>query len=514
MFPGDFAASDPDRPAQIMASTGEVLTYAQLDAAANRLSWLFASIGLRPGDHVAFCLENHPRFLEIAWGAHYAGLRYTAASSRLQSGELEYIVNDCGAQVFITSHAKAEQAAEILPKTPGVRLYLMLDGTIDGYESYEEAVSRYPAEPLPDRREGADMLYSSGTTGRPKGVKAPVPDVPLGTDPPLMALLTGLFGFGPDTIYLSPAPLYHSAPLRFNMGVQRLGGTSVIMEHFDAEQFLALIEKYRVTHTQVVPTMFVRILKLPQEVRERYDLSSLKVVVHAAAPCPIPVKEQIIEWWGPIVHEYYAGTEGNGFCYISSEEWLAHKGSVGKPILGKLHIVGDDGEELPVGEAGTIYFEGGGSFEYHNDPEKTASSRNERGWSTLGDVGYVDEDGYLYLTDRKAFMIISGGVNIYPQEAENVLVTHPKVVDVAVFGVPNEEFGEEVKAVVQPVDMAEAGPELERELIEFCRSQLADVKCPRSIDFRPELPRHPTGKLYKRLLKDEYWEGHGRSRIL
>lgn len=514
MFPGDFARTSPDRAAQIMAGSGEVLTYAELDAAANRLSQYFASLGLRPGDHVAFCMENHPRFFEVAWGAHYAGLRYTAASSRLTSGELAYIVNDCGAQVFITSRYKADQAAEVIAETPGVRARLMLDGVIDGYESYEDAVARFPAEPLPDRVEGADMLYSSGTTGLPKGVKSPIPVVPLGTDPPLLTLTTMLFGFEEGLVYLSPAPLYHSAPLRFNMVIHRVGGTSVVMEHFDPEEFLALIERYEVTHTQVVPTMFIRILKLPEEVRNRYDVSSLRSVVHAAAPCPVAVKEQIIEWWGPVVHEYYAGTEGNGFCYVGSEDWMQHKGTVGRSLLGTIHIVGDDGEELPVGEPGTIYFEGGGTFEYHNDPDKTASSLNAAGWSTLGDVGYVDEDGFLYLTDRKAFMIISGGVNIYPQEAENVLVNHPAVVDVAVFGVPNADFGEEVKAVVQLADPSAAGPEMEQELIAYCRSQLADVKCPRSVDFRDELPRHPTGKLYKRLLKDEYWEGHGRSRIL
>ena len=416
--------------------------------------------------------------------------------------------------MFITSHYKADQAAEIIADTPGVRLRLMLDGVVDGYESYEEAVGRYPATPLEDRREGVDMLYSSGTTGRPKGVKAPVPDVPLGTDPALLTLNTVLFGFREEMVYLSPAPLYHSAPLRFNMVVHRVGGTSVIMEHFDPEQFLALVERYRVTHTQVVPTMFIRILKLPEEVRAKYDLSSLEYVVHAAAPCPVAVKEQMIEWWGPIVHEYYAGTEGNGFCYVGSPDWLEHKGTVGRSLLGTLHIVGEDGEELPAGEAGTIYFEGGGRFEYHNDPEKTASSQNSAGWTTLGDVGYLDDDGFLYLTDRKAFMIISGGVNIYPQEAENILVNHPAVVDVAVFGVPNDDFGEEVKAVVQLVDPSAAGPDMERELIAYCRSQLADVKCPRTIDFRDELPRHPTGKLYKRLLKDEYWAGHGASRII
>jgi acyl-CoA synthetase (AMP-forming)/AMP-acid ligase II len=322
-----------------------------------------------------------------------------------------------------------------------------------------------------------------------------------------------LYGGNPEMVYVTPAPLYHAAPLRFTRAIQRLGGTAIIMEHFDPAGYLAAIDKYKATHTQVVPTMFVRLLKLDEAERKAHDVSSLTCCIHAAAPCPIPVKEQMIEWWGPIIYEYYAGTEGNGFCAINSEEWLGHKGSVGKPLVGTLHIVSDEGEELGVGEDGTIYFEGGGQFEYHNDPEKTKSSRNDRGWSTLGDVGHVDEEGYLYLTDRKAYMIISGGVNIYPQEAENVLVTHPKVMDVAVFGVPNEDFGEEVKAVVQPIDMADAGPELERELIAYCKEQLAALKCPRSIDFEAELPRHPTGKLYKRLLKDRYW-GDKDSRIV
>jgi long-chain acyl-CoA synthetase len=514
LYPGTYAAATPDKAAYVMAATGEVVTYAQLDAAANRLSQVFHAHGLRRGDHVAFCMENHPRYLEIAWGAHYAGLVYTACSSRLTSGELAYIVDDCGAKAFITSKYKAEQALEIVPDTPNVELRLMLDGTVAGYDSFEDAVAAQPADPLPDRRESTDMLYSSGTTGRPKGVKVTPPDAALGETPGLVTVVTALFGFNGDDVYLSPAPLYHSAPLRFNMAVERLGGTSIIMEHFDPEEFLALVERYKVTVTQVVPTMFIRMLKLPESVRAKYDVSSLKSVVHAAAPCPVDVKRQMIEWWGPIIHEYYAGTEGNGFVYTGSQDWLAHPGTVGRAILGTVHIVDEDGADLPTGEPGTIYFEGGAEFEYHNDAEKTAGSRNQRGWSTLGDVGYLDDEGFLYLTDRKAFMIISGGVNIYPQEAENVLIGHPKVLDVAVFGVPNEDFGEEVKAVVQPSDMADAGPELERELIAYCRERLADVKCPRSVDFREELPRHPTGKLYKRLLKDEYWAGHGQSRII
>jgi long-chain acyl-CoA synthetase len=522
MFPGAHAQTTPDRPAQIMASTGEVTTYAQLDEAANRISRLFASLGLQPGDHVAFCLENHPRFLELAWGAHYAGLYYTAASSRLTAGELAYIVQDCGAKVLVTSRHKADVAEEMQAKhtdeLSGVQAFFMLDGTIDGYDSFEAAVAAQSSDPLPDRVEGQDMLYSSGTTGRPKGVKVPMTGAALGTAPGLLTMTQMLFGFVDAMTYLSPAPLYHAAPLRFSMAVQRIGGTVVVMEHFDPEQFLAAVERFRVTHTQVVPTMFVRMLKLPDDVRAKYDVSSLTSVVHAAAPCPVPVKQQMIEWFGPIIHEYYAGTEGNGFVYVNSTDWMAHPGTVGKPLLGELHIMDEAGEhEMPQGEAGTIYFGNGGRFEYHNDPAKTKGSMNSQGWSTLGDVGYVDAEGYLYLTDRKAFMIISGGVNIYPQEAENLLVTHPKVVDVAVFGVPNEDFGEEVKAVVQPVEMpasADDAAALEQELIAFARSQLAAIKCPRSIDFREELPRHPTGKLYKRLLKDEYWQDRGASRII
>jgi acyl-CoA synthetase (AMP-forming)/AMP-acid ligase II len=517
MYPGAHAATTPDKPAVIMGETGHTLTYAELDAGANRLSQLLHAAGLRPGDHVAMCLENHPRYFEIVWGCHYAGLIYTACSSRLTHAELAYILNDCGARAFITSRYKAEQAAEIVPETPGVELRLMIDGTVEGYQSYEDETASRPAEPLPDRIGGVDMLYSSGTTGRPKGVRSRVPDKPLGSElSNVGGLFAVLFGGTADTVYLSPAPLYHAAPLRFCMATHEVGGTVIVMEHFDPEQALNLIERYRATHSQWVPTMFVRMLKLPDEVRARYDVSSLQVAVHAAAPCPVPVKRKMIEWWGPVLHEYYAGTEGNGFVYCNSEMWLAHPGTVGSPIGCTIHIVGEHGEEVPQGESGTIYFEGGATFEYHNDPEKTAASRSERGWSTLGDVGYLDADGFLSLTDRKAFMIISGGVNIYPQEAENVLVNHPAVIDVAVLGVPNEDFGEEVKAVVQPATMpadAEAAAALERELIAYCRGELADVKCPRTVDFREELPRHPTGKLYKRLLKDEYWAGH-QSRII
>jgi len=510
MHPGAHAETTPDKPAVIMAGSGEVVTFKQLDDRSNQLAQLLYARGLRPGDAIALDMENNARFHEVLWAAQRSGLYYTAISHRLTAPEVAYIVNDCGARAFITSNVEREMAAELVAgdMIPNVETRVMIGGAVDGYESYEEVVGAQPAAPLAEQTEGRDMLYSSGTTGRPKGVRVPLPNSPLGTPDGVTVLCQALYGVTADATYLSPAPLYHSAPLRFTMAQQRLGATVVVMEHFDPLEYLRLIEQHRVTHTQVVPTMFVRLLKQPRDEREKFDVTSLQVAIHAAAPCPVPVKQEMIAWWGPVLYEYYAGTEGNGFVCCNSEEWLAHPGTVGKAILGTVHIVGEDGTEQPIGEPGTIYFEGGSEFEYHNDPEKTKGSRNDRGWSTLGDIGYLDADGYLFLTDRKAFMIISGGVNIYPQEAENVLTMHPKVMDVAVFGVPNEDFGEEVKAVVQPVDMAEAGPALERELIAFCREHLADVKCPRSVDFEAELPRHATGKLYKRLLKDRYWTGH------
>ncbi len=508
MYPGAIAATTPDKPAYLLAGSGETVTYAELDRRSNQLAHLFRRRGLERGDVVAIFMENNARYLEATWAAQRSGLYYTAISSRLTPGEVAYILGDCGAQALVTSRAKAEVAAEAVARAPGVHTRLMCDGTVEGFEPYEAVRDAEDTGPIADESEGLDLLYSSGTTGRPKGVKVPMRDVvPIGTPSGVYTLSTALYGLRADSVYLSPAPLYHAAPLRFTMSWLRAGATVVVMESFDPVEYLRLVERHRATHSQVVPTMFVRMLKLDREVREAFDVSSLEAVVHAAAPCPIPVKEQMIEWWGPILHEYYAGTEGNGLTAIDTPQWLEHKGSVGRALVGTVHIVGEDGEELPPGEAGTVYFEGGGEFEYHNDPDKTAASRTAEGWSTLGDIGYLDEEGYLYLTDRKAFMIISGGVNIYPQEAENLLVTHPKVLDVAVIGVPNDEMGEEVKAVVQPVDLAEAGPDLERELIEFCRASLAAYKYPRSVDFEAELPRHPTGKLYKRLLRDRYWAG-------
>jgi long-chain acyl-CoA synthetase len=507
MHPYIHAQTFPDKPAYIMAGSGETVTYRQLDERSNRIAQFFRSLGLQAGDHIAIFMENNARFFEICWGAQRSGLIYTAISSRLTAPEVDYIVGDCGAKLFVTSKYLAERAAELRTSMRKVANRFMIDGAIDGYAAWEAAIALQPATPIADQTAGHDMLYSSGTTGRPKGVLPVVPPQPIDAQNPLLAITSKLYGMGTDTIYLSPAPLYHAAPLRFNMNVMRLGGTSVIMENFDAEEYLRLVGKHRITHTQVVPTMFVRFLKLPDEVRAKYDVSSLRCAIHAAAPCPIPVKEKMIEWWGPIVWEYYGGTEGNGLTMCNAAEWMAHKGTVGRAVVGTLKICDDAGEELPTGESGTVYFADGRPFEYHNDPKKTAESRHPKGWTTLGDVGYVDSDGFLHLTDRKAFMIISGGVNIYPQEAENLLINHPRVMDCAVFGVPNEDFGEEVKAVVQPRDMADAGPALAEELIAYCKANLAAIKCPRSIDFEAELPRHPTGKLYKRLLRDRYWQG-------
>jgi len=509
----DFAISHPDKAAVIMADTGETITYKELNERSNKLAQYFRSMGLQIGDHIAFLLENNDKFHEVCWGAQRAGLYFTAISSRLSPDEAAYILNDCGAELFITSHAKKDIAEGVSSKIPNVKTKLMMNGTIQGYRSYEDMIEPFPSAPLADECEGADMLYSSGTTGKPKGVKPTEVGLPIDTEDNLYNVLQNLYGFDSDVTYLSPAPLYHAAPLRYNMRVQRFGGTCVVMENFDAEDYLRLVEKFKITHSQLVPTMFIRMLKLPDAVRLNYDVSSLRLAIHAAAPCPLEVKKQMFSWWGPILHEYYGGTEGNGYCTTGPEEWLEHPGTVGKAVIGNLHIVGDAGEELPVGETGTIYFSDSKDFIYHNDPERTAESYNDKGWSTLGDVGYMDEEGYLYLTDRKSFMIISGGVNIYPQEIEDLLISHPKIYDVAVFGVPNDDFGEEVKAVVQPVDMALASSAFADEIINFCKENISRVKCPKSVEFMAELPRHPTGKLYKRLLRDKYWEGR-ESRIV
>ena len=498
-----------------MGATGETVTYAEYEARANRLAHLFRKHGLVKGDHIAVFMENNSRFLETEAAADRSGLYFTLINSYLSAEEVAYILEDCQARVLISSTAKRDVALESAKLSPRVERFLMVGAPEEGdgpFEAYEKAVESYPPEPIDDEQQGAAMLYSSGTTGRPKGIWRPLPDAKPGLGG--AGALANVWRLREGLTYLSPAPLYHSAPTGGVSLTIRLNGTIVIMERFDAETFLQLVERYRVTHTQMVPTMFSRLLKLPDDVRTKYDLSSLEGIVHAAAPCPVAVKEAMIEWVGPILLEYYAATEGIGMTVCDSAEWMAHKGTVGKSLIGNLLILDEDGNEVPTGEEGTVWFKGDANFEYFNDAEKTNEARDkQKGISSVGDVGKVDEDGYLYLTDRKTYMIISGGVNIYPQETENLLITHPKVLDAAVIGVPNEDLGEEVKAVVQLVEGVEASPELERELIAFCRDHLAHFKCPRTVDFTDELPRLPTGKLYKRLLRDKYWGEHG-SRIV
>jgi long-chain acyl-CoA synthetase len=377
-----------------------------------------------------------------------------------------------------------------------------------------DATDGLPNKPIADEWIGTAMLYSSGTTGRPKGILRPLVEQPPSEQLPLFDFLQKLWQYREGMIYLSPAPLYHSAPQAAVNLTIRIGGTVIIMESFDPERYLELVEKWGVTHSQLVPTMFSRMLKLPQDVRSRYDLSSLETAIHAAAPCPAAVKDDMIKWWGPIIQEYYGATEGLGFTACNTAEWLAHRGTVGRVLLGELHILDENMNKCPPGTSGTVWFKTATPFEYFNDPGKTREARSPDGsMSTVGDVGYVDSDGYLYLTDRATFMIISGGVNIYPQECENLLITHPKIADAAVFGVPNPDLGEEVKAVVQPMPGVAAGPDLAQELILFCSQSLSRQKVPRSIDFEDELPRLPTGKLYKRLLRDRYW-GNKTSRIV
>lgn len=513
MHPSVHAALTPDKAALIVAETGETISFGALDARSNRAAHLFRAHGLQTGDTIALYLDNIPEFYDIAWGAQRAGLFYVCIPSKLTAPEVEYIVRDSGATLVIASAATAAVAATLTdPLADCTRL--IIGDAMAGWQPWTEAVAALPDTPIADERAGIDMLYSSGTTGRPKGVRVALPPEPAIAAPTVLTMLAqGLYRLEPDSIYLSPAPLYHAAPLRWSMTVMRLGGTVVMMQHFDPEAALAAIERYQVNASQWVPTHFVRLLKLDEATRAHYDLSSLKVAIHAAAPCPIPVKEAMIAWWGPVLYEYYAGSEGNGLTTIDSTQWLTHKGSVGKAAYGALHICDEGGNEVPPGTEGLVYFEGGGVFEYHNDPAKTAEARNAHGWTTLGDIGRVDEEGYLYLTDRKSFMIISGGVNIYPQEIENRLITHPRVADVAVIGGPCPDMGERVIAVVQPVDMAEAGEGLAAELTAWCRAELSGVKTPRQIDFAAELPRAPTGKLYKRLLRDRYW-GNSESRIV
>lgn len=504
--PSFHARTTPDKIVYQMAGSGKSLTYAQLDRRSNQGAQALRHLGVGPGGSIALLMENRLEFLELCWSAHRSGVFYTALSRYLQPDEIAYIVRDCGAQVLVISDRYAPQVPMLRQALGDVPIYCVGEA-VPGLPDWDALCDAMPVTPIPDQTAGSDVLYSSGTTGRPKGIIRRYEAKPLDFIMPLLDLLcVKMCGMDADCTYLSPAPLYHAAPLRFTMTVAQMGGTAIIMEKFEPEEFLRLVQHHRITHSQLVPTMFVRMLKLPEAVRTAYDTSSLQAAVHAAAPCPVEVKRQMIDWWGPILIEYYAGSEASGVTLATSQEWLDHAGTVGRSLIGPVRILDDDMQELPQGRIGNVYFDSGISFEYRNDPEKTAKAFARPGCSTLGDVGYLDADGYLFLTDRAAYTIISGGVNIYPQEIEDLLIGHPLIADAAVFGVPNEDLGEEVKAVVQLEDPARATPETEAELIAYIRARLSHVKAPRSVDFRQDMPRTETGKLLKRLLKDEYWK--------
>jgi long-chain acyl-CoA synthetase len=503
----EHADAHPDRPAVILHPSGKQVSFAEMEARANRLAHRFRRAGLVEGDTVAVLMENNEHLHTVMWAVRRSGLYYAVINTHLTPPEAAYIIDNSGAKAVIGSQAMrkvCEGLAEHLPS--GLPDLLMIaDGDLDGWQRYPECLADEPVTPIADEIEGDLLQYSSGTTGRPKGIRRELAHLPPTEAPNMLSVLLTAIGIDGDSTYISPAPLYHTAPCLWTMSAHAMGVTVVVLEKFDPELCLDAMQRYDVTHGQFVPAMFVRMLKLPESVRYSYDLSSLKRVVHAAAPCPVDIKKQMLEWWGPIVDEYYSSSEGAGITFISADDWVKHPGSVGKPLLGVAHIVDENGDDVPAGQPGQVYFDMGPvAFVYHNDPEKTAESRDRHGWVTVGDVGYLNEDGYLFLTDRKHHMIISGGVNIYPQEAENLLVTHPKVLDAAVFGIPDAEMGQRVKGVVQTVDQVDATEVFAEELLAWLRERLAHYKCPRSISFEAQLPRTDTGKLYKQELINRY----------
>jgi fatty-acyl-CoA synthase len=497
---------DSAKPAIILYPSQTVIGFADLEARANRLAHCFREAGLREGDTVAAIMENNEHVHAVMWAARRSGLYYALINTHLTAAEAAYIVDNSGAKAVIGSRAMREVCEGLGGHLPDglPDLLLIADDDLDGWRRYPECVADNPSEPITDELEGDLLQYSSGTTGRPKGIRRELPHLNPADAPNILAPLMTAVGISGDTVYLNPAPLYHTAPSYWSMVVQSMGGTTVVMEKFDPERALECIQRYRITHGQFVPAMFVRMLKLPDAVRDSYDVSSLRRVVHAAAPCPVEIKKQMIDWWGPIIDEYYASSEAVGASFIRAEDWLTHQGSVGRPLVGVPHILDEDGNELPPGEVGEIYYEGGLSFEYLKDREKTEASRDRHGWVTVGDIGHLDSDGFLFLTDRRHHMIISGGVNIYPQEAEDLLVTHPKVLDAAVFGVPDDEMGQSVKGVVQTVDPQDSTEPFGEDLLVWLRERLAHYKCPRSISFEPQLPRTDAGKLYKQELVKKY----------
>ncbi|MGE4432316.1 MAG: AMP-binding protein [Sphingobium sp.] len=509
--PAEVALAEPSKPAIIMADNGKIVTYAALVDRANRVAHALAQAGMEEGDTIAFLVENSERYPELIWGAKNSGLRYICMSTHLSPGDANYIIRDSGAKALIASHALAglAQAATDELATgplPGPQLF-MIGGGAGRFADLDAILPHMSDQPLQGRRRGPSMLYSSGTTGRPKGVMTMLPDVGPDVPPPRFAMLQKQYGLGADTVFLNPGPFYHAAPNRFMVSTQRAGGTVVAFERFAPEPVLRAIETHRVTHGFFVPTMFGRMLALPQQARDRADTRTLRHAIHAAAPCSIMVKRAMIDWWGPVIDELYAGTEAFGHSFITSAEWLAHPGSVGRPAEGcQLKIVDEAGNSLPAGAQGRIMMSNGLRIAYHGDTDKTEALYDKDGFASLGDIGYVDEDGYLYLTDRESHMIIVGGVNVYPQEVERFLAEHDAIEDSAVIGIPDADMGEEIKAVIQLRHGFAPDAKMEAEIIRFCRDSLSLYKCPRSVDFVDQLPRSPMGKLSKKDIKQRYWQ--------
>ena len=506
-YAGIYATKTPNKAAIIIAETQQSLSYKDLHEYALKFVNIYDSFGLLYGDHVAFLTENRIECPALQCGAHYAGLYYTFINTRLKLPEVLYIVEDCDAKIIILSAQYCTQelvdAIQQLEKKPII--FVLDDSNVSGIIKLDSLLKMASIQVNRTLLEGNEMLYSAGTTGQPKGIKPELTRLPVGTTEIIANQVEKAFAVTDQTIYLSPAPYYHAAPVKWCRAILTLGGTVVLMEKFEAEKALETIEKYKITHSQWVPTMFHRILDLPLSILNQYDYSSLKVVIHAAAPCSIPTKQKMIEWWGPIIYEYYGSTEQIGMTMSNTQDWIDHPGTVGRAIYGIIHILDDEGEELSTGKIGNVYFSDSAKFSYHKDPAKTLDAYNIKGWACVGDIGYLDEDKFLYLTDRKSNMIISAGVNIYPQETENILIQHSEVMDIAVIGIPHPYFGESVHAVVQLYNHHRASDDLIKELDSFCRSHISSIKCPRSYEFRQDLPREPNGKLLKRLLRDEYY---------
>jgi long-chain acyl-CoA synthetase len=507
-----FARNTPDKPALIAAESGEATDFRRLNEESMRLSRVLRR-SLDEGARVALLMENTPAVYVAAWACRRSALRLVPVNWHLSRDEAIYIVTNSDAEALIVSPGMSELALEIAKAIPELKVLLTSGDAFGSFSSVDAAIAAEPIEPFGIETEGSYMFYSSGTTGQPKGILRSLSGESFNTQSRIETMMAGLFQFDDNAVFYSPAPLYHAAPLAWSIGSQVLGGTTIVPHRFDAEATLAHIERYRVTNAQFVPTHFVRMLQLPEEVRAKYDVSSLRMVVHAAAPCPVDVKEKMLEWFGPVIYEFYGLSEGGGFTIIRPEEWVARKGTVGRSVTGPIHVIDDAGNELPRGEVGHLMFENPERFEYHKEPGKTAEFFDARGWSRPGDMGWMDEDGYLFLADRSSNMIISGGVNIYPQEAEAVLTLHPAIRDVAVIGIPDKEFGEAVKAVVELMPGVVADNALADELIEYCRARLSKFKCPKTVDFTDVIPRLPTGKLLKRELRKRYW-GDGPNQIM